>query len=135
MQALILELKEDRDNYLISPSLWEAFPEEFTAKYLFTCQTRQGTNFLWPVKMPGQDGRLDEWNRSALTIVNQYPGRWIRVVPSMEYGGYEVILPTGEYPPPSWPQEGFQSLVKKAFRGKVIDSLDHPVIKRLRGES
>jgi len=134
MNALILELREDRENYLVLPNLWNALPEEFIPKYLFACQTRQGTNFLWPIRMPGQDGRLDQWNQSALTIVNEYQGRWIRVVSNMELGGYEVIVPNGEFPPPTWPEEGFQSLVNKAFRGKVIDSLDHPVIKRLRGE-
>ena len=62
MSALILEIKEDRENYLVLPNLIEALPEEFVPKYLFTCQTRQGVPFLWPVRMPGRDGRLDQWN-------------------------------------------------------------------------
>ena len=134
MSALILEIKEDREHYLVLPNLLEALPEEFVPKYLFTCQTRQGVPFLWPVRMPGRDGRLDQWNQSALTIINEYPGKWIRVVPNMGLGGYEVIVPNNEFPDPNWPQEGFQSLLRKAFRGKIIENLDHPVIKRLRGE-
>ncbi len=86
MSALILELKEDRDNYLVIPSLMESFPDEFVPKYLFTCQTRQGATFLWPIRMPGPDGRLDQWNESALHIVNQYAGRWIRVISNMGWG-------------------------------------------------
>ncbi len=134
MSALILEIKEDREHYLVLPNLLEALPEEFVPKYLFSCQTRQGVLFLWPVRMPGRDGRLDQWNQSALTIINEYSGRWIRVVPNMGLGGYEVIIPNNEFPDPNWPQEGFQSLLRKGFRGKIIENLDHPVIKRLRGE-
>jgi hypothetical protein len=134
MPALILELKEDRDNYLVIPSLMESFPDEFVPKCLFTCQTKQGATFLWPIRMHRPDGRLDQWNESALHIVNEYAGRWIRVISNMDLGGYEVVSPTNDFPPPDWPEEGFQSLVKKAFRGKVIDTLDHPVIKRLRGD-
>ncbi len=134
MNALILELKEDRENYLVLPHLLEALPEEFIPKHLFTCQTRQGVPFLWPVRMPGRDGRLDQWNQSALLIINEYSGQWIRVVPNMGLGGYEVIVPNNEFPPPHWPPEGFQSLLRKAFRGKIIENLDHSVLKRLRGE-
>ena len=133
MSALILELKEDRENYLVTPSLISVLPEEFVPKYLFTCQSRQGVTFLWPVRMPGSDGRLDTWNESALLIVKQYAGKWIRVVSNMGLGAYEVITPNNDFPPPNWPAEGFESLLRKAFRGKIIDSLDHPIIKSLRG--
>ena len=133
MSALILELKEDREHYLVNLSLISALPEEFVPKYLFTCQTRQGVTFLWPVRMPGSEGRLDTWNESALLIVKEYAGRWIRVVSNMGLGAYEVIIPNNDFPSPNWPAEGFKSLLRKAFRRKIIDSLEHPVIKSLRG--
>jgi len=133
MPALIFELKEDRENYIVRPNLRDEFPGEFTPKYLFTAQTRQGTTFLWPVRMPGPDGRLDPWNQSALVIINEYSGKWIRVLSNRDSGSYEVVTPDNEFPPPVWPPEGFPSLVNKAFRGKIIDTLDHPVLKRLRG--
>ena len=33
-----------------------------------------------------------------------------------------------------WPEESFTELLKVAFRGRVVDRADHPVIARLRGE-
>jgi hypothetical protein len=37
-------------------------------------------------------------------------------------------------PEPVWPDVPFSGLVHIAFKGRVIDTLDHPVVRRLRGE-
>jgi hypothetical protein len=34
---------------------------------------------------------------------------------------------------PVWPEASFQDLIKIAFRDRLITTIDHPVIKRLRG--
>jgi hypothetical protein len=133
-QFALIEIKEDRETYLVTKEVYPELVGEYIPKYIFTCQTRQGVTFFWPVKMPGPDGRLDSWNQSALRIVNEYVGRWIRVVSNMGVGGYDVYTTEAEFPPPVWPSEGFHSLLKKAFRDKIVDRLDHPIIKRLRGQ-
>jgi hypothetical protein len=38
------------------------------------------------------------------------------------------------FPDPEWPQLGFWELIKIAFRDHLVDRIDHPVIKRLRGQ-
>lgn len=134
MPFALIEMKEDRETYLVSPQIYNELIGECIPKYLFCCQTRQGIIFLWSIKMPGPDGRLDQWNQSALQIVTEYAGRWIRVVANLALGAYEVYTSEAEFPPPVWPSEGFHSLLKKAFRGKIVESLDHPIIKRLRGQ-
>jgi len=133
-QFAIIEIKEDRETYLVSPQIYQELLGECVPKFIFACQTRQGVTFFWPVKMPGPDGRLDSWNQSALQIVTEYAGRWIRVISNLGASGYEVYTAEAEFPSPVWPSEGFHSLLKKAFRGKIVDSLDHPIIKRLRGQ-
>ena len=35
---------------------------------------------------------------------------------------------------PEWPDLPFRELLKLAFKNFVIDNLDHPVLKRLRGD-
>lgn len=35
---------------------------------------------------------------------------------------------------PRWPKEPFNELLRVAFKGSVVDSLDHPALKKLRGE-
>jgi len=36
--------------------------------------------------------------------------------------------------PPEWPTTPFKDLLRTAFRDTFIDSLDHVVLKKLRGE-
>lgn len=123
---------EDRETYLVAPSMWDELRGEWVPKLLVPCQTRQGAFYLWPIRLPGPDGRLDTWNESAMHIVNTYAGQWIRVTPNHDVGAYDVMRPVALFPAPEWP-ETTESLLQKAFRGRIIDRLDHPVINRLRG--
>jgi hypothetical protein len=34
-----------------------------------------------------------------------------------------------------WPDITFSRMLELGFRGKVIDTLDHPVLRKLRGEA
>jgi hypothetical protein len=38
------------------------------------------------------------------------------------------------FPEPQWPDMSLQKVLAMAFKDRFIDSLDHPVLKRLRGE-
>jgi hypothetical protein len=59
---------------------------------------------------------------------------WVRVSANMDVGGYDVLTATGTIPEPEWPGLSFAEILRIAFRHKLIDSLDHPVLKKLRGE-
>ena len=62
----MLELKEERETYLVDRGLWQELPGEIVPKVLFTTINRQGVLTLWPVRMPDQDGRQNAWSQSAL---------------------------------------------------------------------
>ena len=101
---------------------------------LFTSITRQGVIFLWPVRLPGPDGRDNPWSRSALDAAERARERWIRVASNMSLGAYEVFQATADIPDPQWPEEGgLQGLLAIAFRDRFITTPDHPIIQRLRG--
>ena len=80
IETLVLELKDDREIYLIEPSLWSALDGESTIspRLLITSQTKQGTIFLWPIRLPVSDGRLDDWNRSAMEAATLATGTWVQ---------------------------------------------------------
>lgn len=59
LQTAVLELKEERETYLVDPALWPVLAGEVTPKVLFTAINRQGVVFLWQVLLPGEDGRID----------------------------------------------------------------------------
>jgi hypothetical protein len=52
----------------------------------------------------------------------------------MHAGGYDVYEAEGALPEPEWPANNIDKLVNVAFRGKIITSLDHPVIQTLLGK-
>lgn len=135
LETAVLELKEDNETYLLAPQLRAELPGEIVAKVLLTAITRQGNPFLWPIRLPDEMGKLDEWNRSAAEAAKLAEGQWIRLAANRTLGAYETFVATGDLPEPEWPDKPFQELVRIAFRDRYIDSLDHPVVKRLRGAS
>ena len=134
LQTAVLELKEDREHYLVLKEMWSEIPGEIVPKLLVTAINRQNVVFIWPIRLPGEDGRIDNWNLSALEAAEHAKGKWVRVAANMSLGGYDVYEATGELPEPVWPEITFQELVNIAFKGRLIDSTDHPVLKRLSGE-
>src|SRR5436309_470619 len=60
LQTTLLQLKEERENYLISPNLRVELWDEILPIVLYTAVSRQGETFLWPVRLP-RDGRLDKF--------------------------------------------------------------------------
>ncbi|MGO9119711.1 MAG: hypothetical protein ACLQPD_19125 [Desulfomonilaceae bacterium] len=135
LETAVLEDKDDRTTYLIVPSLWADLDQEITRKVLFPAITTHRVIFLWPIKLPGEDGRADHWNESSLEAAQLAKRNWIRVRANMQLGAYEVLTAGGTLPEPEWPQDtNFNELVKVAFKGRIITEWEHPVLKRLRGE-
>ena len=130
----IVELKDDRERYLITPDIAAALPTEIVTEMLYTAINRQRVVFLWPVRLPASDGRINEWHRSAQEAAERAMHHWIRVVANMSLGAYEIMEAPGNFPDPEWPEYTFRELLKIGFRDRIIRSFDHPVLKKLRGE-
>jgi hypothetical protein len=131
--AAIIELKEDREVYLVTPQMAMQLPGEFKPAALFTSINRQGVVFLWPVKLPGPDGRHNEWHRSEAEGAELAMGKWVRITANMSLGANEIFEATGDLPDPTWLELPFGEILKIAFRDHIIDRPDHPVVQRLRG--
>jgi hypothetical protein len=136
LTTAVIELKEDREVYLVAPNLWPDLATEatFSPRALFTAVNRQGVVFLWPVRLPGPDGRVDDWSRTALESAQLAMRGWTRVVANMALGGYEAYQATGRLPEPEWPDLTFRQLLRIAFKDRFINALDHPKLRQLRGE-
>ena len=132
--AAIIEVKEDREVYLVTPSLAQNLPGEFSVVTLYLAINRQGVLSVWPVKLPGPDGKHNEWHRSAAEGAERAMGAWVRVAANMSLGAYEVRQATGELPDPEWPAYSFEEILRVAFRDRIVDRADHPLLQRLRGE-
>src|SRR5262249_49607313 len=100
---------------------------------LFTAINRQGVPFLWPVPIAMTDARILEWHRSLREAAERAMDKWVRVQANMDLGAYEMFEATGVIPDPDWPDLSFLHLLRIAFRDRIVDRLDHPVVKRLHG--
>jgi hypothetical protein len=137
IETAMLELKEDRETYLVARALWPELATEstFGPRALYAAMNRQGVLFVWPVRLPGPDGKIDDWNRSALEAAAMAETQWVRVASNMSLGAYDIFTAPADWPEPDWPELPFNEILRVAFKGRVIDSLDHPTLKRLRGEA
>jgi hypothetical protein len=131
--AAIIEVKDDRETYLVAPNIAPAVVGEFSTVTLFTTINRQGTLHLWPVKLPLPDGRHNEWHRSGAEAAERAMEKWVRVTASMSLGAYEIFEASGDLPEPVWPEFSFQEILKIAFRERIVDRPDHPLVQRLQG--
>jgi hypothetical protein len=134
-----IEIKEEQEVYLIAPDLWEVVSAESTLRMIVTAMNRQGTLFLWPLKMPpseeGGRRRRDEWARTALQAANIAQETWVRLIPDLNAGGYQIEYAQSQLSNPIWPQKyTFQDLINIAFKDAMINDIHHPVLRQLRGE-
>lgn len=134
LDTATLEDTVDRQLYLVAQSLWPDLAAEIKPVKLVTAITRHGNLFLWPATLPPPDGRTNRWHESMLAAQDLATRHWVRVQAEMTAGEYSVFQATGNLPEPEWPALSFSEILKLAFQGRMIQTLDHPVLKTLRGE-
>ena len=133
-KTLVLDMKQDRETYLVQEELQEELAEDLTPKIILPTLTKQGTLYLWPIRLPDEKGKLDSWNRSAMQCAKIAMHHWVRIPSNMEAGGYDVIEPRVPIPEPKWPEMDLETMISIAFKHFLIDSLDHPQVRAIRGQ-
>jgi len=134
--AAMLELKETREHYIVAPEVYQILRTETTVepRILITTITRQGSLFLWPLRLPKSSMKTDKWAESALAAADMAQRHWVRVTANMKAGAYDIEQASGNLPEPTWPEMTFQEILNAAFKGMVINNVNHPVLRQLRGE-
>ena len=75
----------------------------------------------------------NEWHRSAAEGAERAMRKWVRVTSSMSLQAYEIFEANGHLPEPAWPDISFQEILQIAFRDRIVDRADHPLVQRLQG--
>lgn len=135
LETLMIQLKEPRgpELYLVEQQLWSVLADDLKPKVLYTCVAKTGELFVWPINAPGGDGWLDDWSRSAQEVARLAQTGWVRLVPDHRLKAYTAVRGSPDLPPPEWPETSFVEVIKVAFKDRLVQSLDHPVVHRLRG--
>jgi hypothetical protein len=136
----VLEIGDDwgdRVVFLVDKSLWTALLDEptFGPRVLLQYQTREGVNAIWAIKLPKAGDKANPWTRSALQVAEIAKSLWVRLRSDRHLGAYKYTTAAATWDEPRWPEYEFGEFLGLAFRGRVISSLDHPVLKKLKGEA
>ncbi len=134
LTTALLELKDERETYLVGPDIRQELFGELVSVTIFTAINRQGVVFLWPCRLPDETGRSNSWHESALEAAERAKTKWTRIASDMSLGAYRIWEASGELPDPEWPEQSLRDLLAIAFKGRHIEAHDHAVLKRLRGE-
>jgi hypothetical protein len=77
------------------------------------------------------------WNKSNLQACEQAKPTWVQVTSRKEEGveSYKVDFARDPdaFPEPNWPTQSLSELIGVAFAGRMIESEDHPGLRRLIG--
>jgi len=132
----LIELKEEGTIYLVAQALREKLIAEptYVEMTLMTTMTASGMVFLWPLRGPGRNGRMDTWGQSAIDAAKRAERDWVRVTANTALSAYEITVAKSISKDPDWPQLSLEDLIRIAFKDKLISDLNHPVLRKLRGE-
>jgi hypothetical protein len=133
LDAYVISLKEENEFYLVEPHLVPELITECVVITLITTISMQGVLFLWPIRLPNDGEKDTEWWRSAREAALQAEKAWTRVRAHRSLGAYERDLAVGDLPDPKWPDLTFPEILQIAFRNYHITTMDHAVVKQLRG--
>lgn len=139
-QTFLLDLNEGEEGkYLVIPELVTEVSSTGRLRpvTIYTGITHPGqVLFLSDIPLPNPDGRDNRYNISRRVAYDLAKTKWVRIQSNTALGAYQTSVACGILPDPVWPEEpeSIINALEIAFKDKLIDSHDHPVLKRLRGE-
>ena len=126
--------KEENETFLVAPNMWAVLAGEIRPVLLLPTITRQGALMIWPMRIV--DGsRRDAWADTSAEAAGYAKEKWVRMAADKSLGAYRIYTAEGQLPDPIWPDKSLEQLLEVAFRDRVIDSENHPVVRKLRGLS
>lgn len=130
----------ERETYWVRTEFQSEILDDLRPVRLYTVINKRSTVYLWPAKLPTTGGSKsgNRWAQSALAIAEEAKNLWVKMIGDKDSGAYELYKARGNLEEPDWESslggKRFDDLLRLGFTDKVIDHLDHPVLKELRGE-
>jgi hypothetical protein len=134
LEAALIEIKRDREFYLVRPEYQDALIGECFPAVLFLYVNTLGTPRFWSIPLPIDGKRSNRYHETALEYAQQAMTQWLRIRANLDLGAYEATVALIKLLEPTWPEQPMNELLRLAFRDRIIDREDHPVILKLRGE-
>jgi hypothetical protein len=123
--------EESGEIYYVSPDLEvpASIENHIKLSNLYAAQAHDGTFFIWYIHHSDTS-----WFRAALKTVSVTTGNWRRVIARKGANTYDLYAPEDAIPEPDWSTlPPFMEMVESGFDDRMIMSIDHPVLRKLRG--
>lgn len=132
--AWILENKATGETYLVSAEVASVLGDLARPVELHAAIDRQNNVLLIPIPLPGPNGVRNPWHESLAQAVGRAKSVWVRISANKELGGYDIFEATAKLPDPVWPDISMDELLEVAFKGRIITSVDHPIVQERLGK-
>jgi len=138
--AYILDIKEDEeDKYLVDPKFYPELMQQGLLKrvrFFFLISYGSGIIFISEVALPDAEGKINTFPKSRLEHYEKAKDVWVKIVADRALKAYKILLPNAKFIEPEWPVKpgNIAEALQIAFRDRYIETEDHPVLKKIRGE-
>ena len=130
----ILENQVAGETYLVSTEVASVLGNLARPVELYAAIDRQNNPFLIPIPLPGPNGVRNPWHESLAQAVERAKVVWLRISANKDLGGYDIYEATAKLPDPVWPDITMDELLEIAFRGRIIQNVDHPIVQERLGK-
>jgi hypothetical protein len=132
--AMLLEDKVLGETYLVSTEVASALGDLIRQVELYAAIDRQNNTSLIPVPLPGPNGVRNPWHESLAQAVEKAKTIWLRISANKNLGAYDIFVATADLSEPNWPDMAVEELLEIAFKGRIITSVDHPIVQERLGK-
>jgi hypothetical protein len=133
VDVFILEDKVDSTFHLVNPQVADILGDLVRAVTLHLAIDRADNTFLIPVPFPAENGQRNPWHESLLRAIQVARQKWVRIASDKSAGVYQVFEALGDLPEPNWPELPIEEILRIAFAGRSIDSVEHPKVHSALG--
>lgn len=132
--CLIDKVKGDRFDeeifYIVSPEIQELIVDNLRFIAINLSKDENGVYRLDISKLPSNNGYTNSYIETKAELDIAANNGWVKYKTNTRHGLYEVSgSDITKQLPTEWPN--FDEQLEKAFEGRIIESLDHPLLKKL----
>jgi hypothetical protein len=127
-------IQRDDQFYAVRPDIASELGDEIRAAFITAAVNDDGQLFLWPILKPRADGNGAQLFDQALEDLSLSRAAWVRRQWDRGAKTYRIAQAKTDKEP-GWPQNvDITAWIDKAFKNSFIDDIEHPIVRKLRGE-
>jgi hypothetical protein len=126
-------IKSDDIAYLVANSdIIKAFPNDIEYVTIRVAVNSNNTPFLVGFTFSYNGKKANSWHESLERCLTIAETKWLKIKADRVAQGYQKEI-SNDPKEPKFPPNTLDELILRAFEDKIIENVEHPVVKRLQG--